>query len=1097
MRQFTWFLMIVFGLLDPIVGAAPVKFELPAQSLDKALQRFSEQAKVDVLYSQTDVATERSRAVEGVLEPAEALSRLLDGTLLEAKTGPRGGFLIKRRLKPTGGLRGQVVQPDGTPIASYRIFVQHSSQLTYTDASGQFILSDLAPGYVRLRLETGAGRDPVSEPYRVDPGQVNSLEPWVVSTEPAPFELAPMQVEDQVNRSLTYSAEALALRPRTAVGNLDLPRHEDGPLGYTIFRRDHIARSGVTNLNEYLQREMLDADGANRAPTAGSGIAAFLASSNLSLRGFDPNETVILINGRRLPEVVTSDSSPLPPDVNFVPLSMVEQVEVLPTSASSLYMGNPVGGVVNVVLRPEQEGPATEINTTYGNSLGGFDAANTSFSLLHARSLAGGKVRLRIHAGITSITPPTEAELRHHAPLTDQPADTFAASYRATPVIRTVDGSPLLASNPSSFASVGAGTGGDAGPVVLNPGVVSPEEFSGSLGRSPSIQTRDYLYGAAEKTVSWMGALVWDPVPWLQVGVDAFWSRRTLERGTDILAADLLWRATSPGNPFGQDVKVSLLESLSRLGPDYNRAQVDYGTIVGGVLVRPWRSLRLSFDAQYSRNTTRMRSLSGFGYNEERWEELLNLGKYDPLRDTRATGPSADFYNSVLIYREGTGKMVQIGDYSVLDLAVRGVLSELPAPGGEALVHAGFDYRSNHLEAQREQPRYGDGSDAGELIAWAGRTLPRYSAFAEVQAPLLPNTWRVAGIRAVETDLAVRYIAADTSRETHVAPTAALKVDFAGGFSVRGSLTYANRYPTPRMSRRISDLQPDTGSGVEYASILDPLRPGPNYFVRVLSAVDPRLRPESTVTQTAGILWQKGSKRRWRVSLDFVDTTKEDEHVFLSPQTLLYLEGLFPERVTRAPGQPADNGRPGPVTSVLTGTTNAASRESQNWNLSLSHRRESTWGGTFEVYGRWLYFHRYTRTLFPNEPAVDELDSPDGTAPGLLRHRGKAGVSWSRRESTFGLDWRYYHRRVLPEKEWALQGAREVGSHWESDVFVQQGLRAFFPRLARWNITVQLRVNNVFGREFPKYAAEQANTGVQAYGDWRGRAYSLNVKAEF
>jgi outer membrane receptor protein involved in Fe transport len=50
---------------------------------------------------------------------------------------------------------------------------------------------------------------------------------------------------------------------------------------------------------------------------------------------------------------------------------------------------------------------------------------------------------------------------------------------------------------------------------------------------------------------------------------------------------------------------------------------------------------------------------------------------------------------------------------------------------------------------------------------------------------------------------------------------------------------------------------------------------------------------------------------------------------------------------------------------------------------------------------------------------------------------------------------------------------------------------------SRYGLRGQLRVNNLFGTGFPKYANEGSGAGVQPYGDWRGRTYSLSLTATF
>ncbi|HUL53449.1 MAG TPA: hypothetical protein VLT83_08585, partial [Opitutaceae bacterium] len=50
---------------------------------------------------------------------------------------------------------------------------------------------------------------------------------------------------------------------------------------------------------------------------------------------------------------------------------------------------------------------------------------------------------------------------------------------------------------------------------------------------------------------------------------------------------------------------------------------------------------------------------------------------------------------------------------------------------------------------------------------------------------------------------------------------------------------------------------------------------------------------------------------------------------------------------------------------------------------------------------------------------------------------------------------------------------------------------------SRFGLRGQLRVNNVFGAHLPRYANDPSGAGVQPYGDWRGRTYSVSLTATF
>jgi iron complex outermembrane receptor protein len=158
--------------------------------------------------------------------------------------------------------------------------------------------------------------------------------------------------------------------------------------------------------------------------------------------------------------------------------------------------------------------------------------------------------------------------------------------------------------------------------------------------------------------------------------------------------------------------------------------------------------------------------------------------------------------------------------------------------------------------------------------------------------------------------------------------------------------------------------------------------------------INPDLRPEDALTQTAGLLWRGGSEHRFRVALDFVETRKVNELVTLDVQTILNLEHLFPDRVFRRTEADA-GGAVGTVKSVVTGAINSAWRRSHNWNASLDYARTHFLGGTLEAYGRLIYYTRYDHLLVPGAPSIDELTHPEGAANNLLRYRAKFGAGWS------------------------------------------------------------------------------------------------------
>jgi len=1091
--------------VSPAAVGEPVDFKLPAEAGDRALMAFVRQANVDLLFSFDELHTVQSKAVSGRLEPGEALNRLLDGTGFVA-TPNGGGRFVVTPVAQRGSLAGRLLTATGAPATGVRVMIQNTRMATVSDADGRFSFISVPTGAYEL-VAASAGYQPLEiNDVHVVAGRAVTLDTCTIQPVRDPAELEPYVVEAKSARAgplIAFDAEPM---PRTAVGDLDQPRSENDALDYNVINRDQIARSGVVNLNEFLQREILDSDATTLPPERNGSAAGFdSGSSNLNLRGYGADVTIILVDGRRLPEVVTAlppslTAGPTAPqsDVNVIPMNLIERVEVLPVSASAIYSGSPVGGVINIVLRPDIN--TTELTTTYTNAVAGFDAPQSTTSLLHGETLLGGALHVRFNLTYTQVSPPTEADLGYIRENLLAHSSAENSLFRATPNVSSADGSPLFGTGTAAITSVAPGSDGSGGLSAFESrqGQQSLALFQptyGGLVDSPD--SVDYPYGRKMKSGSFFGSATYDVFPWLQVGLDASAGRTINNTGYSVFTGNLTLPATSAFNPFGQAVNVTLNESAPELGENYDEAHIDYYSAVLGLLFRMRSDWQASIDSQYGLSVTTYRGIQGV--DDSRWQDLVNEGIYNPLRDTQKFEPPQQFYDQALIFYGSRGSFVTLGDYDTFDSALRITNTSLMLPTGVSTINIGGDYRYARLANYVDRLAYGDGTLMAPPNTWVGRSLQRVSAFGELQAPLVPLARLPDWIHGIDSDIAVRYTASDLANEANYAPTGAIKIDLAGGFSLRATYATSNTFPPPYFSSLQQASISSTGEGaVSLVDVFDPRRGGQEEAVQASDALNPNLVPEAAVTQTAGVIWQRGTVHHFRASLDFVNTVTSGEQTYLGATQIVDLENLFPQRVIRAPAAPGDPYGVGPITSVLTGNFNLAWRHSYEWTGSLDYAWTDCFGGTLDVYGRMIYFQRYDLKVLPTSPVVDELRAPDGSAPGLLQQRMNFGAAWSNRTYGFGMDGQYFHARILPESEWPEQGSDQVDPYWQFDAYLQSDLARWIPwKSTRYGIRGQVRVDNIFNASPPKYADDPSGAGVQSYSDWRGRVYSLSVTLSF
>ena len=125
----------------------------------------------------------------------------------------------------------------------------------------------------------------------------------------------------------------------------------------TVVTRDDLLASGRATLGDILQALPAQSNAGNAQVNAGGD-----GTTRINLRGLGADRTLVLINGRRMVNGGPGADSSV--DVNAIPLAMIERVEILKDGASAIYGADAVGGVVNIITRPQFDGTEVTLLTS-------------------------------------------------------------------------------------------------------------------------------------------------------------------------------------------------------------------------------------------------------------------------------------------------------------------------------------------------------------------------------------------------------------------------------------------------------------------------------------------------------------------------------------------------------------------------------------------------------------------------------------------------------------------------------------------------------------------------------------------------------------
>ena len=157
-----------------------------------------------------------------------------------------------------------------------------------------------------------------------------------------------------------------------------------------------------------------------------AGLSAAGGVTTADLRGLGPNRTLVLVDGRRLGNGSpnTAIASPAP-DLDQIPLQLIDRIDVVTGGASSVYGSDAIAGVVNFIMKKNFEGIQFDgqigedvhhnHNTAIQNLARQFgvdpptgtvdDGRNRSFNVTAGTNIADGKGNLTAYFGYLHSDP--------------------------------------------------------------------------------------------------------------------------------------------------------------------------------------------------------------------------------------------------------------------------------------------------------------------------------------------------------------------------------------------------------------------------------------------------------------------------------------------------------------------------------------------------------------------------------------------------------------------------------------------------------------------------------------------------------------------
>jgi len=741
----------------------------------------------------------------------------------------------------------------------------------------------------------------------------------------------------------------------------------EGALPIQTLSQEAIAKTGATSVAELIQTLP-----AMQGFTIGAIAAGTNSGGRVSASIHDIGEayTLVLLNGRRL----APQGSGSAVNLQAIPMSAVERVEILTDGASALYGSDAIAGVINFVLKKNQQGGDIEANYSQPT------AGKAGGSRYVAATYGWGDMDTDGWNMLASYRRDEQDQLR----ATDR--DFANTAYRRF----SRDGTNYVYDNTSTAsvpANVTVAFNNPTGVAALPSIGFSPYLLANGACPSDSLIVNSINNnGTTARNCTFDSVQTIEIVP--ENKRDSFFVKGTKKLGdnweafTDIAYSrfDLTARIAPNTAPF--TVAAGSAQFNQYVAPYLSatqRARVrsvsgnyrayDWGTRDSQTITESKHAVAgvdgefagwaINSALTWSQNAIDERYVGGYMRNAE-FSSLLNTGAFNPFTPL---GPLSDALQQQINASIFNGS-IREASTTLKAFDLRGSRELFSLPGGKAQLGLGADYREYSYDQYAS-------NDAKTGVIYNFNAPAEYDmkrdntgAFAELLAPItkeleLTAALRYDSISAIEDSLIGRTFGEDQSKTTY-------KVSFrfqpSQMFLFRGS--YGTGFKAPAMTDIAS---PTVNAGFTATSwgcpIQDPTlcRPGTTQY-NVLSAGNENLRPETSKQFTVGMRFEPSPRFSagldlWDVKIKDAVSAVSEQQAWADPVTFRNLFSTYTEPSTGAT-----------YWAFLRSSVNIGQTHNRGIDWDLTARQRFSFGNwTTTLNGTYMLKSDYTRPGTSNE----------------------------------------------------------------------------------------------------------------------------------